>query len=124
MAGLWLAKLVRRRVRYLTSDPRQVAAAVRAELVDYLADQRLRMPASATPAELSEEMRETLRVDADGLAGALGAARFGPSSEAEYAARKARRELRAVLRAVRRRLSTKARLRGLLSLRSFGFRSA
>lgn len=124
VAVLWLAKFVRRRVRYLTSDPRQVAAAVRAELVEYLADQRLRMPASATPAELSEEMRETLRVDADSLAGALSAARFGPSGEAEYAARKARRELRAVLRTVRRRLSMKERFRGLLSLRSFGFRSA
>lgn len=124
LTGLWLVKFVRRRVRYLTSDPRQVAAAVRAELVEYLADQRLRMPASATPAELSQELREALRVDAGRLAGTLGAARFGPGDEAEYAARRARRELRAVLRAVRRRLSTRARLRGLLSLRSFGFRSA
>lgn len=123
LSALWLAKFARRKVRYLTGDPRQVAGAVRAELVDYLADQRLRMPASATPAELSVALRDTLRVDAGRLAGTLGAARFGPGNEAEYAARRARRELRAVLRAVRRRLSKSERLRGLLSLRSLGFRS-
>lgn len=123
LTALWVAKTGRRRARYLTSDPRRVAAAVRSELVDYLADQSVPMSASATPAELGSGLRKNLRVDADRLAGALGAARFGPAGEAEDAARAARRELRIVLRAVRRRLSAKARLRGLLSLRSLGLRS-
>ena len=124
VAALWLAKTARRRVRYLTSDPREVAAAVRAELVDFLADQRLPMTPSATPTELSAGLRETLLIDADRLATALGEARYGPADEAEVAARSARRELRRVLRTLRKRLSAKRRVRGLLSLRSLGLRSA
>jgi transglutaminase-like putative cysteine protease len=124
VAALCLAKIGRRRLRYLTDDPRRVAAAVRAELVDYLADQRVATAPSATPAEISSAMWGSLRVDGDRLAAILGEARYGPAGEAEYAARSARRELRAVLRAVRKRLSVKRRARGLLSLRSFGLRSA
>ncbi len=124
LTALWLAKTGRRRARYLTSDPRRQAAAVRAELVDYLTDQSVPMSSSATPTELGAGVRDNLRVDADRLAGALGAARFGPADEAEEAARAARRELRIVLRAVRRRLGSKARLRGLVSLRSLGLRSS
>ena len=124
VAALWLAKVGRRRLRYLTDDPRRVAAAVRAELVDYLADQRVALASSATPAEISSAMWGSLRVDGDRLAAVLGEARYGPAGEAEYAARSARRELRTVLRTVRRRLSLKRRFRGLLSLRSFGLRSA
>jgi transglutaminase-like putative cysteine protease len=124
VAALWLVKTGRRRLRYLTDDPRRVAAAVRSELVDFLADQRVAMASSATPAEISSAMWGSLRVDGDRLAAVLGEARYGPAGEAEYAARSARRELRAVLRTVRRRLSIKRRFRGLLSLRSFGLRSA
>jgi transglutaminase-like putative cysteine protease len=124
VTALWLAKVGRRRLRYLTDDPRRVAAAVRAELVDFLADQRVAMAPSATPAEISSAMWGSLRVDGDRLAAVLGEARYGPAGEAEYAARSARRELRAVLRTVRRRISFKRRFRGLLSLRSFGLRAA
>jgi protein-glutamine gamma-glutamyltransferase len=124
VAGLWLTKMVRRRARYLTSDPRATASAIRAELVDYLADQRLSMPVSATPAEVSAGLWENHRVDGDILARALGEARFGPDADAEDAVRVAREELRAVLRSLRRRLGTKARLQGLFSLRSLGLRSA
>lgn len=120
--ALWAVKTTRRRVRYVTTDPREVAAAVRAELVDYLADQRVPIASSATPGELSAGMWDSVRVDADRLATVLGQARFGPAGEAELAARSARRELRVVLRALRKRLSTTAKLRGLVSLRSFGFR--
>jgi len=123
LTALWLAKTGKRRARYLTSDPRRLAFAVRAELVDYLADQSVGMSPSATPAELGAGIRDSLRVDADRLAGALGAARFGPADEAEEAARVARQELRLVLRAIRSRLSSQARLRGLVSLRSLGLRS-
>jgi transglutaminase-like putative cysteine protease len=124
VSALWLAKTSRRRFRYLSDDPRRVAAAVRAELVDFLADQRVALASSATPAEISSAMWGSLRVDGDRLATVLGEARYGPAGEADYAARSARRELRAVLRTVRKRLSLKRRLRGLLSLRSFGLRSA
>ena len=118
LALFWLVKAGRGRLRYLSDDPRRVAGAVRAELEDYLADQRVRVPKSATPADLSATLRDRLRVDGDRLAAALGEARFAPTGEAEHAARTARRELRSVLRAVRRRLSKKARLRGLVSVRS------
>ena len=124
LAAFWLLKWGRRRVRYLSDDPRRIAAAVRAELEDYLADQRVGLPPSATPAELSETVHEQLQVDADRLATALGQARFGPADEAERAARVARRELRGVLRTMRRRLGARRRLRGLVSLRSLGLRSA
>jgi protein-glutamine gamma-glutamyltransferase len=124
LAAFWLLKWGRRRVRYLSDDPRRIAGAVRAELEDYLADQRVGLPRSATPAELSDTMNERLRVDADRLAAALGQARFGPADEAERAARIARRELRGVLRTMRRRLGARQRLRGLVSLRSLGLRSA
>ena len=124
LAAFWLLKWGRRRVRYLSDDPRRIAGAVRAELEDYLADQRVGLPRSATPAELSETVHEQLRVDADRLAAALGQARFGPADEAERAARIARRELRGVLRTMRRRLGARRRLRGLVSLRSLGLRSA
>ncbi|MBA2361388.1 MAG: transglutaminase domain-containing protein [Actinobacteria bacterium] len=117
---LWLAKTGRRRARYVTQDPRQVASAVRSELTEYLADQGVALPASATPSDLSRRLRDRLRVDGDALAGALGAARFGPASEADAAARDAHRELRRVLRAVRKRLRARDRLRGLVSLRSYG----
>ena len=62
---------------------------MRAELEDYLADQRVGLP-RATPAELSEAVHSRLRVDASGLADALGEA-LRPADEAERAARVARR---------------------------------
>jgi transglutaminase-like putative cysteine protease len=124
VAIFWLAKAARRRARYATSDPRRVAAAVRAELVEFLADQRFHLAASATPAELGAVVRKAFRVDTAALVHALGAARFGPASQAQPSAHAARRELRSVLRSVRRRRSAKARLRGVLSLRSFRLRSA
>jgi hypothetical protein len=122
LALFWVAKSGRRHWRYTSDDPRRVAAAVRAELVDYLADQRVRLSASATPAELGRSVRERFRVDADGLAVAIAEARFGPSEDAVRAAAAARRELRRVLKAVRRRIGVKRRLRGLVSLRSFALR--
>ena len=71
-----------------------------------------------------EAVHRRLRVDAGRLATALGQARFGPADEAEQAARIARRELRGVLKTIRRRLGARRRLRGLVSLRSLGLRSA
>jgi transglutaminase-like putative cysteine protease len=124
LVAFWVVKVGRRRLRYLSSDPRKVAAAVRGELADYLADQRMRPAPSATPAELSSAVHARFRVDADPLAEALGVARFGPAAEAEAAAVTARRELKRVLRRIRGRLGVKRRFLGLVSLRSFGLRSA
>ena len=124
LAAVWLVKWGRRRVRYFSDDPRRIAGAVRAELEDYLADQHVQLSRSATPAELSQTVQSRLGIDANGLSAALGQARFAPADEAERAARIARRELRGVLRTMRRRLGVRRRLRGLVSLRSFGFRSA
>ena len=54
VAALGLVKLVRRRSRYLTRDPRRLAGAARRELVDFLADQGIAVSASMTPEELHE----------------------------------------------------------------------
>jgi transglutaminase-like putative cysteine protease len=116
--GVGTAKVVRRRVRYLTRDPRRLAAAARHELVDFLADQGVAVSPSVTPAELHELVRAELGVDGRRFATALSEARFGPSPEAAAAASRARRELRALLRSIRRGLGRPARLRGLVALRS------
>jgi transglutaminase-like putative cysteine protease len=120
VAAIVLAKLVVRRRRYLTRDPRRIAAACRAELVDYVADQGVSIPRSSTFAELAETVAEELYVDADAFAAAASAARFAPPREARAAARRARRELRVVRSRLRRRLSVGERLRGLVSVRSLG----
>jgi transglutaminase-like putative cysteine protease len=122
-AGLWLLKLGRRRLRYLTQDPRRLAGAVRFELVDYLVDQRLPVSASATPSEVGAQLDRSLGIRGDRLADALSAARYGPEDESAAAAAQARKELRTVRRGLRRSLGSWARLRGLLSLRSLGFGS-
>jgi protein-glutamine gamma-glutamyltransferase len=112
------AKTVRRRLRYVTRDPRRLAAASRAELADFLADQGLEVQASATPDELHELVNSQFGADGRRFAAALAEARFGPAAGAPAAATRARRELRALLRVVRRGLGWPARLRGLVAVRS------
>src|SRR5688500_172169 len=112
------AKLARRRLRYLTRDPRRLAAATRRELADFLADQGLAVSSSATPAELHELVRHELGADARPFAVELARARFGPPQASAAAAAAARVELRALLRVIRRALGRPARLRGLVRLRS------
>jgi hypothetical protein len=119
-AALWAFKLLRRRARYLTGDPRRLAGAVRLDLVDFLVDQRLPISASATPAEVGRELERSFDVPGDRLAGTLAEARYGPEAGAAEAVARSRRELRAVRRRIRRRLGFRDRLRGLLSLRSLG----
>ena len=114
-------KLALRRARYLTRDPRRVAAACRRELADYLLDQRIESARSATLHELGALVRRELAVDPDPFVAAATAARFGRPDGAAPAARAARRELRSLVRGVRSRLTARERLRGLLSLRSLGF---
>ena len=112
------AKVVRRRLRYLTRDPRRFASAARRELADFLVDQGLSVSAGATPAELQQLVRHELGVDARPFAVALAEARFGPPQASAAAATTTRRELRALLRVIRRGLGRPARLRGLVRLRS------
>jgi hypothetical protein len=119
-SALWAAKTARRRARYLTSDPRRLAGAVRLDLAEYLADQGMPVPVSATPRELSATLERNAGVKGERLASALSTARYAPEGDAADAAAAARHELRAVRRSLRRRLGTTARLRGLVSLRSFG----
>ena len=115
-----LAKLLVRRARYLTRDPRRLAAACRRELADYLADQGIAVPSSSTLAELAGAA-DGLGVRVQPFVEAVDAARFGPPSGARAAARGARRELRRVERELRTQLGPFDRLRGLFSLRSLGF---
>jgi transglutaminase-like putative cysteine protease len=107
-----------RRLRYLTSDPRRRAAAAHRELADFLRDQGLDVPASATFDDLRRVLADELGVNARPFAAAAGAARYGPPDGAEVASRMARRELRSLLRAVRSGLSTRERARGWVAIRS------
>jgi hypothetical protein len=114
-------KLVLRYARYVTRDPRRVAAACRRQLADFLVDQNIGAARSATLHELGAIVRHELAVDPDAFVAAATAARFGPPAGAARAAREARRELRALLRRMRGRLRTRDRVRGVVSLRSLGF---
>ena len=97
-AGIGSLKLALRRARFLTRDPRRVAAACRRELEDFLADQKIAVPESATPAELGEVVRQEVALDVAPFVDAVNAARYGPPDRAEEAARRARRELRRIER--------------------------
>ena len=123
VALIAVAKLVVRRGRYVTRDPRRVAAACRAELVDFLADQGVQVGRDVTLAELGQTLIADLRVDAREFVAAAGAARFAPPEEALAAARLARRELRTLRRRIRKRLRVIDRARGLVSVRSLGLNS-
>ena len=116
--AIGLVKLLRRRSRYLTRDPRRVAGAARSELADFLLDQGLAVRPSATPEELHLLVRQELGIDARPFAAAVEQARYGPPGRSSAAADAARRELRALLRLIRRGLSPAQRARGYLALRS------
>jgi transglutaminase-like putative cysteine protease len=121
-ALIGLTKLVVRRARYASRDPRRIATACRRELVDFLRDQRLEAPPGATLAEVNEALEDRLSVSGQRFVAAATAARFAAPELAEDEARRARRELRGLLSAIRRRLTATERARGLVSLRSLGFR--
>ena len=120
VSAFGLAKVVRRRARYLTRDPRRLASGARAELADWLRDQGIELGPGATLRELAITVESRLGVSARAFAAAACAARYGPPSGAAEAAREARRELRLVLSALRERMSPRRRLRGFLALRSLG----
>jgi len=117
------AKLLVRGSRFLTRDPRRLAAACRRELRDFLLDQGLDVPPSATLRELALLVESEFDVEAGAFGLHATAARFGPRVSALEAARAMRRDLRAVRRGLRRELTRYERARGLLSLRSLGLAS-
>jgi transglutaminase-like putative cysteine protease len=117
---LVLVKLLRRGSRFLTRDPRRLAGACRAELRDFLLDQGVDVPASATLRELAALVESEFLVEAGAFGLHATAARFAPRVGAREAARAMRRDLRALRRGMRRALSRSERVRGLLSLRSLG----
>jgi transglutaminase-like putative cysteine protease len=114
------AKVVLRGSRFLTNDPRRLAGACRKELRDFLLDQGLEVPASATLRELAALVEDEFRVEAQAFGLHATAARFAPQTGAREAARAMRRDLRALRKALRTELSRSERVRGLLSLRSLG----
>ena len=61
VGAIGAAKVVRRRLRYLTRDPRRLAGAARRELADFLVDQGLEVRPSATPDELRQLVRRRAR---------------------------------------------------------------
>jgi transglutaminase-like putative cysteine protease len=115
LASAGLAKVVRRRIRYLTRDPRRLAAATRAELAGFLRDQGLDVRSGATLSELARRAG-ALGVDAAPYVAAAGRARHGPPEGAAAAAAAARRELRVLIRLLRGRLGARRRLRGFVAL--------
>jgi transglutaminase-like putative cysteine protease len=122
-AAIVVAKVVLRRARYVTRDPRRVAAACRRELADFLLDQGLDVTRGATLHELGALVATELSAQPAEFVAAASAARFGRPEPASEAARRARRELRVLVRQLRRRLTRVERARGLLSLRSLGLSS-
>jgi hypothetical protein len=118
LAGIVSAKAGARLLRGRHRDPRRAAAACRQELVAFLVDQRIEVPRSATLHELGELVRHEFGVEPSPFVAAATAARFGRSDAA--GGRAAHRELGTLLNAMRRCLTSRERLRGLLSLRSLG----
>jgi transglutaminase-like putative cysteine protease len=118
VGGIVAAKTGARLLRSRHRDPRRAAAACREELVAFLVDQRIEVPHSATLHELGELVRREFGVEPGPFVAAATAARFGRADPA--GARAARRELGLLLTAMRRGLTSRERLRGLLSLRSLG----
>jgi transglutaminase-like putative cysteine protease len=115
-----VTKLALRRARYLTHDPRRLAAACRRELRDILVDQGVQVSSSATMAELAALTQSELGVETAGLGAHATVARFAPPGYARAAARELRQSLRRLRRNLRHELSHWERVRGLLSLRSLG----
>jgi transglutaminase-like putative cysteine protease len=119
-AAIILVKEARRKLRYVTRDPRRIASACAQELSEFLDDQRVPASRAATLHELGETIAERFGVDAGPFTHAAALARYGPSRDGREAARHARVELRKLKRKLRRGLFVLDRARGLVSVRSLG----
>jgi transglutaminase-like putative cysteine protease len=113
-----VAKLVLRRSRFLTGDPRSIATACRQELVGYLLDVGITIPRNLGLHELATTVRKRTGVDSARLVESMGLARFGPPAASAAAAREAKSELRAVRRRLRSAIPFGRRVKGLFSIRS------
>ena len=120
VAAIVLVKVGRRKLRYVTRNPRRLASACTRELAEFLHDQRVPASPAATLQELSETISDRFSVDAEEFARVTTIARFGPLTEAGEAARRARTELADLKRRLRRGLFVLDRARGLVSVRSLG----
>jgi len=118
LVGLVLAKLVSCRARLRAHSPQRVAGALRRDVVGFLADQRLQLPASLTLEEFGAQIEAAYRVDAKAFVRAACAARFAKPQEAESAAEAAKVEHRTLIRALRGERGGLRRARGLCSVRS------
>jgi transglutaminase-like putative cysteine protease len=118
LGAIGAVKWAFRRARYLSNDPRRIAAASRRELEAFLLDQGIAVPPSATLDELRAAVWRDFGLDGAAYAEAAGRGRFGAPRGAAAAARTARAEVRSLIAAARRELSFWARLRGFVSLRS------
>jgi transglutaminase-like putative cysteine protease len=119
-AVIVLLKTGRRKLRYVSRNPRRVASACARELAEFLHDQGVPASRAATLQELSATIDERFGVDAGEFARVATIARYGPLPDAVEAARSARVELRELKRRLRRGLFVLDRARGLLSVRSLG----
>lgn len=117
-AAILIAKAIRRRLRFLTRDAREVGAACRRDLVGFVADQGLDPPPSATLAELGALVERSYYVDPEPFVQAVTQARYGPPAEMGRAAPRARRELRRLRHLMSGQLTFARRVRGALNLRS------
>jgi hypothetical protein len=118
VGGIVLLKEARRRVRRLARDPRRIAAACRDELANFLVDQGIDPPPSATVRELGLLAQRRFGADVERFVAATTTARFADPDTAVAAAHVARRESGPLLASCRGFLTRRERLRGLLSLRS------
>jgi len=116
--AIGLGKLLARKLRYLSRDPRRRATASRLELEGFLRDQGIELPRRAVLEDLRRALARELDLDGRRFLDAVGRARFGRLAESADAASFARSELRRLLRTARTRLSGWERAKGFVSLRS------
>lgn len=118
LALLVVLKLSLRHLWLRARGPRRVSAALRRDLVGFVADQGLVSESSLTLQEIGQRVAGRYAVDTGRFVDAASAARFGPPEEAADAGRRARDAHRALIGAVRRELGLAARVRGTFRLRS------
>jgi hypothetical protein len=118
VAAILIFKEARRRIRFLTNEPRAVAAACRRDLAGYMADQGVETTPSLTLRELCELVAERYYVNSKPFLELATVARYGPASEGRDGTPRLRTELRRLRRRMSRQLGLGQRVRGALSLRS------
>jgi transglutaminase-like putative cysteine protease len=118
IGALFLAKELRRRLRFATRDPRAIASACRRDVVGFLADQRIDAAEGATLEELGELVEREFVIDAGPFVSSASIARYGRPEDSADAAGTARREERRLIARIRSQLGFPRRARGLFRLRS------